>query len=82
MNYARFSFEMASHAARWKARVGAIKPPLTCQECRGSGGFVDVILDDGSGPFETCGWCEGEGLVDAHRRGMWLASRRSPRGEG
>ena len=24
------------------------------------GGSVDVICD-GQGPFETCGWCQGEG---------------------
>ena len=34
---------------------------VQCQGCHGQGGGVDVILDDGSGPSEECGYCKGTG---------------------
>ena len=46
--------------------------PLICQECGGSGGEVIPICDDGTGPFEECGFCEGTGLMTPHLRGFWL----------
>ncbi len=45
---------------------------LICQECGGSGGEVEPVLDDGSGPWEPCGMCEGTGYTSPHDRGMWL----------
>jgi len=47
-----------------------------CQDCGGMGGEVDVILDDGTGPFEECGWCQGTGRVDAKTRGEWLRMKK------
>lgn len=52
---------------------------LSCQECCGSGGFKEVILDDGSGPWFECGWCEGTGLLDNWRRGFWLKCKKNER---
>lgn len=34
-----------------------------CPSCNGRGGWVDVILEDGTGPFEPCGWCDGTGEI-------------------
>lgn len=44
----------------------------SCQECRGEGGKTESILEDGSGPWEVCGWCEGTGLVTKWTAGEWL----------
>jgi hypothetical protein len=35
-----------------------------CPICKGQGGEKEVILDDGSGPYYKCGYCEGEGLIE------------------
>lgn len=32
-----------------------------CPSCNGSGGYVDVICDDGTRPKEECGFCKGTG---------------------
>lgn len=44
---------------------------LICQECGGSGGTIEPVLDDGSGPFEPCGWCN-DGIITPENRGLWL----------
>jgi DnaJ-class molecular chaperone len=31
-----------------------------CPWCRGAGGFIDRITEDG-GPLEPCGFCNGKG---------------------
>lgn len=49
---------------------------MTCQDCGGAGGYKEVILDDGSGPWYGCGWCEGTGLVTRWLRGQWLRYMR------
>ena len=35
-----------------------------CWVCKGQGGWKEPILDDGSGPYDKCGYCEGEGLIE------------------
>lgn len=40
---------------------------LQCPACRGAGGEVDVVLDYGQGPFITCGFCEGKGVLTRTR---------------
>lgn len=35
-----------------------------CWACRGEGRRKEPILDDGSGPIETCGYCDGEGMIE------------------
>ena len=32
-----------------------------CPSCNGRGGWTDRILDDGTGPKEVCGYCNGHG---------------------
>ena len=76
MDYAKLDWKRRQHYTRWKLRALAMRPRLVCQECRGVGGETDPILDDGSGPFYSCGYCEGTGYVDAFRRGQWLAWKR------
>lgn len=76
MNYVKLDSDHRRHHQRWKRRVESRVPRLVCQECRGSGGEVDVVLDYGQGPFIECGWCEGTGLVDSHRRSEWLRMRK------
>jgi hypothetical protein len=39
---------------------------MKCPWCNGEGGEVDVILDDGTGPFEMCGLCVGKGDVNLY----------------
>ncbi len=35
-----------------------------CPMCHGEGKRTMVILDDGTGPSEICGYCEGTGEID------------------
>jgi DnaJ-class molecular chaperone len=72
--YAKLASDWRRHHARFKRFVEKMK--LTCQECRGMGGAVEPVLDDGSGPFEPCGWCEGTGYVTPRLRSLWLRMRR------
>ena len=48
---------------------------LICQECGGSGGYIDVILDDGSGPKEWCPFCD-DGIQSPKQRGDWLTYKQ------
>ena len=76
VNYAKLDSDYARHHARFERRVAEQKPRLTCQDCGGAGGYTEPVLDDGSGPWFDCGWCEGTGLVTPRIRGLWLKSRR------
>lgn len=69
-----------NHYERYKRFVERIKPQLTCQECGGSGGEIDAVLDYGQGPWVDCGWCEGTGLVTPWIRGQWLRWKRAAKG--
>src|SRR5882672_4009677 len=73
-NYAKLDYYYKRHHERYKKFVADAK--LLCQECKGAGGFVNPVLDDGSGPEEPCGWCETTGYVTPHVRGMWLQWKR------
>lgn len=35
-----------------------------CPICKGRGGWKEVVFDDGSGPWDECGYCNGEALID------------------
>ena len=73
-DYAKDHWVWRQHFERYKRYVS--EHGLWCQECRGAGGEVVPILDDGTGPTEYCGWCEGTGKVTRWIRGMWLRSKR------
>ena len=76
IDYSKENFYRHLSYLRFKRRVEAQKPQLVCQECRGAGGWTEPILDDGTGPFEQCGWCHGTGLLTPYLRGQWLKCRR------
>ncbi|MPZ20108.1 MAG: hypothetical protein GEV06_19655 [Luteitalea sp.] len=73
-DYARLSYERQAHHRRFVAYVEA--HGLLCQSCSGAGGERYVLLDDGTGPWEPCGWCEGTGKVTRWLRGLWLRTLR------
>lgn len=75
--YAKIHSDWRRHHLRFAARVERQK--LVCQECGGSGGEVEPVLDYGQGPFVECGWCEGTGYVTPWLRGRWLRCKREER---
>ncbi len=70
IDYRHWDYVQHQHYIRYKAYVKA--HGLPCQDCGGAGGETYVILDDGTGPWESCGWCEGTGKVTRWIRGRWL----------
>lgn len=74
INYAKWYSDEDRHHARFRRYVERFK--LCCQECGGAGGEKEVILDDGSGPWHSCGFCEGTGYVSPWMRGQWLRWKR------
>jgi len=76
-DYIRGAYVYRQHHARYVRYVEA--HGLWCQSCGGAGGEVDVIHDDGTGPWEPCGWCEGTGKVTRWVRGLWLRTMRDER---
>lgn len=34
---------------------------MQCKVCNGEGGEREIILDDGTGPWHSCGFCSGTG---------------------
>ena len=34
-----------------------------CPYCKGRGEWIEAVLDDGSGPTVSCGWCAGKGMI-------------------
>ena len=69
------------HRLRRRAQRLRWDRSFICQECGGAGGWREVILDDGTGPWEVCGWCWGEGRVLAWERGYWLRLKRAMKRE-
>lgn len=69
----RLSYQRRHHE-RYVKRIEC--EGLVCQDCGGAGGYKEVILDDGSGPWFECGWCEGTGKVTRWLRGLWLRCKR------
>lgn len=74
IDYAKWSYKMRAHHIRFARFVESRK--LTCMDCGGRGGETIPILDDGSGPFEECGWCQGTGYMTPHGRGEWLRLKK------
>ena len=74
INWAKRDDWQKRHHARYEKRVEL--EGLLCQECSGAGGEVDVILEDGTGPWEPCDWCEGTGYVTRWLRGQWLRYKK------
>ena len=75
--YAMLDWKMAHHHARLKRFIGTMATKLTCQECHGQGGEIEVVIPEtGQGPWYDCGFCEGIGLVTPWARGGWLRYKR------
>ena len=72
-NYARMHYVWNQHAARFRRYVEAYGLP--CQECRGRGGYEEVILE-GRGPWYDCGFCYGTGQTTRWLKGVWLRMMR------
>ena len=77
-NYAKLNNDQRRHHARWKHRVLTRRPRLVCQWCGGGGECVDDVILDHALTHE-CGYCEGVGFVDGHRRGLYLRHARHAR---
>jgi hypothetical protein len=57
-----------------------VAPPklYPCQECKGYGGHIEVVLQEtGQGPWEDCGWCNGTGKVDGSTKARWLNYKKN-----
>ena len=74
INYVKLASDSQRHHERFRKFVE--KSKLTCMECGGAGGFKEVILDDGTGPWDECWSCEGTGYMSPHMRGQWLRWKR------
>ena len=35
-----------------------------CPICRGEGEWIEPVTDEGQGPRYTCGYCEGQGMIE------------------
>ena len=80
LDYARWDHVQRQHVLRYQRYVDA--HGLACQSCGGMGGETDVILDDGTGPWESCIWCEGTGQVTRWGRGRWLTWKQQEKTHG
>ena len=72
IDYPRLAYYRRRHHARYVQRVEETDDSLPCQACRGWGGEAEPVLDDSTGPWLECGWCEGTGSVTKWLRGLWL----------
>ena len=79
VDYQRLSYYARQHHARFKSYVEV--HGVTCQACGGYGGEVEPILDDGTGPWHECGYCEGVGMTTRRIRGLWLTHQRQAKRE-
>ena len=76
-DYAKWDYKQMAHHARFVKYINSMPHKLTCQECGGGGGWTEPVLDDGTGPWEQCGWCQGTGYVRPWLRGRWLGWKRN-----
>lgn len=74
--YAQTTWLWKYHHQRRKRFLDSLPKNLVCQECGGSGGEVVPVTDEGQGPFEECGFCEGDGRMTPHERSFWLLRKR------
>ena len=41
-----------------------MKKYFPCWVCKGEGTWIEPVTDEGYGPTASCGYCEGEGLIE------------------
>ena len=80
-NYTQADMRHISHHARRNEFIGRMPHKLTCQLCGGSGGELEVVTDDGQGPWFNCGLCEGTGLNTPYERADYLRILRREKRE-
>ena len=76
VDYPRLTYEAQQHHKRFVRRVTTTDDSMLCQDCCGYGGYIEVVLDDGSGPWLECYWCEGTGKTTKWLRGLWLRYKK------
>lgn len=76
-DYARGRYYDERSQERRRRFIELMPRKLICQDCHGTGGERERILDDGSGPWYSCGWCDGMGLVTPWERGQWLRMKKA-----
>jgi hypothetical protein len=43
-----------------------------CPYCHGEEGWTEPITDDGQGPYEPCGICDGKGTMNILKKLYWV----------
>lgn len=81
-DYSKLAHYQKQHFERLKRYIESLPRQLVCQDCAGAGGYKEAVLDDGSGPWFECGWCEGLGVITPHRRGLWLRMKKQEKRYG
>ena len=46
----------------------AIEYLTRCQFCDGEGGRIEPVTDEGYGPFEPSGFCQGKGYINVFQK--------------
>ena len=73
-DYRKNDYYFRSHHQRFAKFVQ--QKGLSCQECRGEGGWKEIIDPEIGGPWFDCGWCEGTGFMTPFNRGYWLRYKK------
>jgi DnaJ-class molecular chaperone len=76
IDYHRERYRYLSHHKRFVRRVNTDSHSRSCPACRGEGGETDAILEDGSGPWWDCGFCEGEGKTITWLAMLWVRNAK------
>ncbi len=80
--YKMLDYQRAAHRERLKRYLNSMPKKLLCQECGGSGRYVEDYIEYRDREiYGMCGWCEGLGFVPPHIRGVWLQYKRKERKE-
>lgn len=75
-NHKREMYYARQHYIRYVAYVLGMDHPLTCQDCKGTGGEYDIVDPEIGGPWIACGWCEGTGVMTPYMRALWLRLKK------
>lgn len=51
---------------------------VQCAACHGEGGYRERVLEDGSGPWDSCGYCKGAGRTTKLMNAWLMRWARDP----
>jgi hypothetical protein len=51
------------------------KKTFPCPTCKGRGGEIEPVLDDGSGPYNPCYCCDDSGFIEVDSEIHWNIRR-------